>query len=262
MSIDRNNNTPLYKQLEFLLQEKILLGDWTPGYLMPTEQQLCDNYGVSRITVRNALGILERKGLIERIQGRGSVVKRREIQFDYEISGFTKIVEARGYRSSTKIISKELIEARPEFASIFFEDSNQTGLLWKICSLRFLESDPAVVMYHYVSKDLGDQMLKYDLEKSSFYYLFELLTKLKIQEKRRMFTAVSAPPETAKMLNVEIGTPLIWSKSITYMEGCQAVELNYSFFVGYKFYFESGSLRPSDNSFQNYVKSAEILKLL
>lgn len=261
MSIDRNKSTPLYKQLELLLQEKILFGEWSPGFLMPTEQQLCNDYCISRITVRNALVNLERKGLIERIQGRGSIVKEREIQFNYEISGFTKMVETQGHQASSKIICTELIEAKPDLISIFHNNNNHSNLVWKICCLRFLDQDPAVLMNHYIPKDLGDKMLKYDLENSSFYHLFELITKQKIITKKSMITAVSATPDIAKMLNVEVGTPLIWSKGLTYLEGYQVVEVNYSLYIGNKFYFEAGSLQPSDNKLQGFPESIEVLKL-
>jgi DNA-binding GntR family transcriptional regulator len=69
-----NKRIPLYYQLENLLREKIVSGELEPGDKLPTELELIEQYGVSRITVRQALQALADEGLIERKQGRGTVV--------------------------------------------------------------------------------------------------------------------------------------------------------------------------------------------
>ena len=70
---------PLYYQLENLLREKILSGAFAPGDRIPTESDLIRRYGVSRITVRQALTALAGEGLIERRQGRGTFVTDRVV---------------------------------------------------------------------------------------------------------------------------------------------------------------------------------------
>ncbi len=65
---------PLYYQLERMLRRRILNGKLTPEKPFPTERKLCDEFGVSRITVRQTLMILENEGLIRREQGRGTFV--------------------------------------------------------------------------------------------------------------------------------------------------------------------------------------------
>lgn len=74
-ALDRSSAVPLYYQLQELLRQQIESGVWEVGDLLPTEHELCDRYGVSRVCVRQALAILEADGAIDRRRGRGTVVR-------------------------------------------------------------------------------------------------------------------------------------------------------------------------------------------
>src|SRR5215470_5375147 len=69
---------PLHRQLFLVLHDEIARGSLAPGDPLPTEQSLCDQFGVSRITVRRALADLADGGFIERRQGVGSFVRERD----------------------------------------------------------------------------------------------------------------------------------------------------------------------------------------
>ncbi|MCE8043977.1 GntR family transcriptional regulator [Halomonas daqingensis] len=69
-----NSRTTRYAEVAVDLERKISSGDYASGTLLPTEAALCESYGISRFTARAALKSLAEKGLIERRQGRGSVV--------------------------------------------------------------------------------------------------------------------------------------------------------------------------------------------
>src|ERR1700741_4243773 len=68
---------PLHRQLFLVLHDEILRGAMAPGDALATEQPLCDQFGVSRITVRRALADRAEQGYIERRQGVGSFVRKR-----------------------------------------------------------------------------------------------------------------------------------------------------------------------------------------
>ena len=74
LAIDRDSFVPLYVQLKNLLQRQILSGQLSAGSVVPSEFELCRLHGVSRMTVRQALGDLESEGLIRREPGRGTFV--------------------------------------------------------------------------------------------------------------------------------------------------------------------------------------------
>ena len=71
---------PLYSVIASQAEELITSGRWQEGHRLPPERELCKDFGVSRATLRQALGELEERGLITRHQGRGTFVSRPRVQ--------------------------------------------------------------------------------------------------------------------------------------------------------------------------------------
>jgi len=74
MSVDRNSGVPLYRQVQDYIRTQIEEGVWRVGEQIPTEQMLCEQFVVSRITVTQALNRLASEGLLTKEQGRGTFV--------------------------------------------------------------------------------------------------------------------------------------------------------------------------------------------
>src|SRR5262245_24463161 len=97
ISVDRANPTPLYEQIKLILREQITGGELVPGVQLPTENELCRQYNVSRITIVKALTDLQHEGLIRRIQGKGSIVNPLPIKSAMNtIMGFTENMRRNG----------------------------------------------------------------------------------------------------------------------------------------------------------------------
>jgi GntR family transcriptional regulator len=95
-----SSSVPMYRQLEALLREKIDRGELQVGDRIPSEAQLCDRWGISRITTRQALAELERDGLLERVPGKGTFVKKPQGRVTRltRLSGFGENMEALGLK--------------------------------------------------------------------------------------------------------------------------------------------------------------------
>ena len=74
-SINRDSPVPFYFQLAEMLEEEIVEGRWQSGQRLPSEPDLCEYYGLSRTTIRQALSRLEQEGLVARLKGRGTFVQ-------------------------------------------------------------------------------------------------------------------------------------------------------------------------------------------
>ena len=77
--LDRNNSKPLWEQLEFNLREKIYGGDWNPGDMIGSENELSKEHQISRMTVRSVLTRLVQEGLLYRVPGKGTFVSEPKI---------------------------------------------------------------------------------------------------------------------------------------------------------------------------------------
>lgn len=75
--INREVPIPYYYQLEGLLRQQILGGNWHAGQQVPSEKQLCEFYSVSRTTVRQAVTHLVSEGLLYHVKGKGTFVRTR-----------------------------------------------------------------------------------------------------------------------------------------------------------------------------------------
>ena len=86
----RSSPIPLYFQLQEVLKEKIEMGHWGVGELIPSEPKLCEMYQVSRTVVRQALSVLEQDGQLRRVRGRGTFVSPPKIE--QRVGGLSRLL--------------------------------------------------------------------------------------------------------------------------------------------------------------------------
>src|SRR5699024_7880819 len=105
---------PLYHQLKEILKEKIESGEWQTGDKIPSENELRQQYDVSRNTAIKALDDLMKDGLLKRVQGRGTFVSRPK--FEQPLSGFysfSRVMKSKGMNPKDIIISIDEKPATP-----------------------------------------------------------------------------------------------------------------------------------------------------
>src|SRR5260370_34090421 len=111
-SIIRKSPLPRYYQLKEIMREKINSGEWKPGALIPSDGELGEQYGISRMTARQAITELVNEGLFYREQGKGTFVSRHKItQQLIRLTGFSEDIKARGQRPGSKVLSAEMFPA-------------------------------------------------------------------------------------------------------------------------------------------------------
>ncbi len=107
--LEKRSQSPLYKQLMLRLKNDITAGVYPAGGRIPSEQVLCDVYGVSRVTVRKALLDLVQEGMLVRRQGKGTFVADERIQRDlHQITSFSEACRQMGHQPGTRIISVQM----------------------------------------------------------------------------------------------------------------------------------------------------------
>ena len=118
MAIDRRSPIPFYFQLTELLRREIEVGRWAVGERLPSEPAICEQFGVSRTTVRQALGSLEAEGLIRRDKGRGTFVaeRRSDAWLLQSAHGFHEEAERVGHSVRSRVLHRA-VETLPPWAS-------------------------------------------------------------------------------------------------------------------------------------------------
>ena len=99
-----NSEKPLYLQVKEILEKRIHTQVYPKGGKLPSEKELCDEFGVSRITIRQALDLLESMGLTNSVHGKGTFVKANKIDSNLQkIRSFSETLAGEGYHGRTKI---------------------------------------------------------------------------------------------------------------------------------------------------------------
>ncbi len=99
---------PLYLQVFNSLKNSITDGEYKDGDQLPSERALCDKFNVSRISIRKALDMLEREGIVYSVHGKGNFVRESKMNSDlHKISTFAETLSQKGYSGFTKILGFE-----------------------------------------------------------------------------------------------------------------------------------------------------------
>ena len=108
---------PLYEQVRRKILSEIGAGRLAEGSFLPPELDLCQAYGVSRITLRRAVGDLCAEGVLIRQQGRGTLVAPRKMQQVISLSGFADVVAGQGHKAGHHIIERDDAPDAPQVAA-------------------------------------------------------------------------------------------------------------------------------------------------
>jgi GntR family transcriptional regulator len=197
----------LHRQLFLVLHDEIDRGVIAPGDPLPTEQTLCDQFGVSRITVRRALADLAEQGYIERRQGVGSFV-REHGPADVSPAGRSYMAGLRQSQFETEVDVVELGTRRPPRA--IAEALETPGELLHIVRVRRQRrtGEPLMVTDAWLPTDLADTLTESALRRGPLY---ELLADagIVIDRVRHEITAEIAGPRNAHLLDTAIGAALL-----------------------------------------------------
>lgn len=111
----KNNNKPVYLQVEENIRKDILSGKYNRGDFIPAEAQLCREYDITRATVRNALTRLINDGLIAAVKGKGYYVTMNRIKYSiWNFSGFSDLVKAKGKTPKSVVLVNEIVQIEDE----------------------------------------------------------------------------------------------------------------------------------------------------
>lgn len=207
-AIDRSSPVPLYAQLRRILLGKIEERDWQPGQLIPSESALEQRYGLSRITVRQALGELVHAGLLERHQGRGTFVTRPKFAHDpARRPTLTDTMLEQGIVPGWRLLAAEIVPADERVGeTLGIEPGHEVHRLERLR----LANDEAIG--HHIA--WVDAALASQLDEAAFtaggstHYLRAVPT-LEDSLAERSLEALPATPQQADRLGVEPGSPLL-----------------------------------------------------
>lgn len=214
---------PYYLQIYYELVNKIESMVYKPNDLLPSENELVEEYGVTRVTIRNSIKKLKDEGRIRTEKGKGSYVNPPKL-----IQNLDKIYSiGRDFNEDGYALKSELLEVHIELCDEIIGKhlqlmSTEEVIVIKI--LRNINNIPVVAQTSFIPMKIVPGLTAADIDKCAIYNLLEDKYNIKLLKATEYFDPVLADEYNSKLLQVDAGTPLFLTERITYTEGKKPIE--------------------------------------
>ncbi len=204
----KNKAIPLYYQIETILRKRILSGEWGPLTCIPTEDQLGKEYGVSRVTIRQTLGLLEREGLVIRMRGKGTFVSEKaKACVPTKLTGSMNELILMGIQTSTKMIDFKWTQAPHNVKErLKLEEDSQ---VLRIERIRLVDDSPFSYVINYLPEEIGKRIQEQDVSVKPMMKVLEDDLGIRPNEADQTIEATIADAHVAPLLDICVGDPLL-----------------------------------------------------
>ncbi|MCM3570565.1 GntR family transcriptional regulator [Neobacillus mesonae] len=230
-----DKNIPLYIQVKDILIRRIQDKVWAPNALIPTEQELMKEFSVSRTTIRQSISILVKDGLLEKKQGKGTIVRPRQLTGSLGIlKGFAEEVAESGLVPESKLLSAEFSRGfLNEKSYLKLQEDDQILVVKRI---RFANKLPVALEQTCWPAFIGKILIDEDLEAAKFYEVLER-NKIVLREANEKISAVNASIEEADLLGIRGGEALIKMERLSFDSNHQPIEFTTTKFCNDKYHY-------------------------
>jgi GntR family transcriptional regulator len=210
-----NARVPRYHRIAESLRERIREGELAPGGLLPNQRRLAKSFGVTLMTLRQALEVLEREKLIVRRHGLGTFVAAPTIDYDIlHLRRFAGDLSAHGEDVTTRLLGSRVTAA----------DRRVTGALGLrprarvvvIDRLRLVDGHPMSLQRSFLAVPLGEQVLEADLAVTPLSQVLEFKLGITIGRARETVSAVRLGRREARELGCRPGAPAFESERVSF----------------------------------------------
>lgn len=221
-SIDAASGVPLHVQVRKLIRAKAIDGALVDGDgRLKTEAELGAIFGVSRITIRNALQPLVDEGMFSRSRGKGTFLRSSEIEdWGGALVGFVESGHEAGFEASGKILHQGMTNRFHASVGAALKER----AVFELRRLRFADGTPVAIEQAYYPPDIGLELEQRDLTDVAIYRLFEEQLGFEISEATQTIGATLATEEHAGPLEIEAGQPLTFVERTTFDSGGRPLE--------------------------------------
>lgn len=206
---------PLYRQIYETLRTQIREGTYAPGSRFPDQHALSRQFKVSLMTLRQALDLLERNGLIRRRHGIGTFVASPQIDYDlFQFRGFAAELQARGEHVETKVLGARFMSPNPHAADALGQPEAEA--VWVLERLRLVRGRPIVYQCSHLPAPIGREVERHDLEHFSLRHILRFKLGVEITQARETVYAVKLGRPEAAHLGRRAGMPAFLSERVSF----------------------------------------------
>lgn len=219
MGLDRESPTPLYLQLRDILASRITEGSLGPGDALPSERQLCDDFGLSRTTVREALRQLARLGMTSTVPGRGAFVRssRPELAVRVSLRSFVAELCRQGMEPSSKVLGAKLIES-PSPSLIDRMALEPGDEVVKLEQLGWVDDMPLALHTHHLNHRFCPGILRRNLSQAPVFDLLPIAYDLTLAYAEEEAYATLANERERELLELSHPCAVLRTERTTFLD--------------------------------------------
>lgn len=211
---DGERREPKYATIAADLQSRIAIGEYRPGQALPPQRELSASYGVTLMTLRQALGLLADQGLVTQEPGRGTYVSGPKAAHTMgPLRSLSDDLRAQGHTVDTVVLAREEGPLPEWVAERLGQAAGAPGL--RIERLRRLGTIPAIHQTSWIPADLAQRMTGVDLTATSLYDALAAAGTTVVRAEERLSPAL-LEDGLSVLLNRPAGTPVLHSDRVTY----------------------------------------------
>ena len=225
------SGVPLHAQLADLLHRQIAQGRLPVHARLPSERDLCEQYDVSRTTVRKALSSLSYQGLIYTTVGKGTYVAQPTLNEELQpLSGFSQDLSRRGIKATSRVLHASVIPA-DEAAAERLQVPRGAEVV-QLGRLRLADDVPIAVQLTQLPHHLCPDLLSYDFAVRSLYDVLRTEYGLRLTRANTVIEAALSRPEETRLLQLPEPSAVLISEQTTFLDQGAAIEFTRSVFRG------------------------------
>jgi GntR family transcriptional regulator len=229
------SSVPMHTQIREIIRRRVLDGTYPPHSQMPSESQMMEAFSVSRITIRQALGDLQKEGLIFKVAGKGSfVAKPKAFQNLSRLQGFGEAMGPSGYETFSQVLSTRQVAASEIVARRLQLALGEA--VFEIQRLRYLNREPISVDQSYFPLALGERLVQEDLATRDIFVILENDFGQHLTHADVQIEAISADAFLARQLRIEEASPLLRIERLTYADD-RPIDFEFLYYRGDAFQY-------------------------
>ncbi|HEY0827704.1 MAG TPA: GntR family transcriptional regulator [Bacilli bacterium] len=214
VELDRRSPVPLYHQLKEILRSQIENGNWKSGDIIPNENLIASDYGLSRGTVREAMDDLVREGLLTRQRGRGTFVAAPKLE-----QGILSLYSVHEYTKQTgHIPGSQILEFVTEQANKKVKEHLQLSAnseIYKLVRTRLVDGEPIMYDRVYIPASDFPGLSEKDISNVSLYEILSRDYGVVLGKAHQYFEPVLIDQYESQLLKVDKGSPALLIERVT-----------------------------------------------
>lgn len=214
-------NLPLYEQVRQDLLRRLAANEWPVETRIANEQQLMEQYGVSRITVRRAIEKLVQQGWLYKVQGKGTFVRQTNMSDAvFGLTGFSEQFQLGGKKVEFHLLEKSVAPLPAAFSNYFKPRPTKTSFVRR---LGLVDGVPFFIDRHWLPLDVASELNNDDWHDQSIYRAL-MSQGFVIDRGWQEMAAMSIEHDDAHELSLAAGTPVLRVRRVTYDVSGRAIE--------------------------------------